>query len=219
MAILDEASVIFCCTDNVKSQQLLNKWCRQNNIQYQRCGYDGITLNVSRAFPFTFSDEETNGYTITPSWSIPAATAASLAVFSVMAGEVNFTEDMRMLAMGNSSMVTDFVMEAVKDCLTDTCMVQAEAKVMANKKLGHCDDCHRGDCDNCNRGDCDNCEYYSPDSVSDLIREGNWDDDIHDCLARGRYDEEIRARLLDAEPEHSVTNTTIIHAFASFDCQ
>lgn len=59
---------VFCCTDNLKSQQLIHGYCKDHNLPYQRVGYDGTILNVSRTFPLTLKpiDEIAEGYRIVP---------------------------------------------------------------------------------------------------------------------------------------------------------
>jgi hypothetical protein len=32
---------VFCCTDNLKSQQIICAYCKKNELSYQRIGYDG----------------------------------------------------------------------------------------------------------------------------------------------------------------------------------
>ncbi|MEK6845184.1 MAG: ThiF family adenylyltransferase, partial [Nanoarchaeota archaeon] len=44
---------IFCCTDNLRSQQLICAYCNKNALFYQRIGYDGTILNVSKTFPLS----------------------------------------------------------------------------------------------------------------------------------------------------------------------
>lgn len=88
---------IFCCTDNMKSQQLLCAYAKKNNLPYQRVGYDGTVLNVSRAFPLSFDANVAPGYRIDPSWVVPAVTAAALALFSQFKSEITITEGMERL--------------------------------------------------------------------------------------------------------------------------
>jgi len=59
---------VFCCTDNLKSQQIICAFCKKNGLDYQRIGYDGTILNVSKTFPLSFKEDTGHGYTVTPSW-------------------------------------------------------------------------------------------------------------------------------------------------------
>lgn len=86
---------VFCCTDTAESQRLIYSYCKRNSLKYRRVGYDGLTLNVSKAFPLSFTKEpETTGYIFAPSWVIPAATAASLAVFAEFSSDLTFMSEM-----------------------------------------------------------------------------------------------------------------------------
>lgn len=84
---------VFCCTDSIESQRLINAYCIKNKLPYRRVGYDGTTLNVSRAFPLSFVKEEQQGYTETPSWVIPAVLAAALGVYAELKNNIVFMSD------------------------------------------------------------------------------------------------------------------------------
>lgn len=107
---------IFCCTDNAKSQQLVCAYARKNKLPYQRVGYDGTVLNVSRGFPLSFIDikDVPNGYDVTPSWVIPAVTAAALAVFSQCMSEITITEDMSKLHITDSTTIPEALQEKLR---------------------------------------------------------------------------------------------------------
>lgn len=93
--------VVFCCTDSIKSQRLLWDYCFDHNLKYQRVGYDGTYLNVSRLYPHRVvlgrKSTAADGYTVTPSWVVPAVQAACAAVFSVLCKELTLTGDMKCL--------------------------------------------------------------------------------------------------------------------------
>src|SRR3972149_1473622 len=87
--VIPYQSVIFCCTDSLRSQQLLRKYANLSSCSYQRVGYDGLVLNVSNSMPLTFKNpDDLQGYTETPSWVIPAAMAAALGVYSQIYNKV-----------------------------------------------------------------------------------------------------------------------------------
>ena len=86
--------IIFCCTDSLRSQQIICAYCNKNKLHYQRIGYDGTVLNVSKAFPLCFEEvKEQRGYTITPSWVVPAVFAASAGVASRLYKEICIMDD------------------------------------------------------------------------------------------------------------------------------
>ncbi len=70
------------CTDNIKSQLDNQKLAMDNNMKYVKAGYDGehISLNNSVAE----WGEAQDGYTITPSWVVPASVIAALAVAKIL---------------------------------------------------------------------------------------------------------------------------------------
>lgn len=108
-AILE--GTVFCCTDNIKSQQLINAHCKKNNLPYQRIGYDGTLLNVSRAFPMTFDDDVKDGYRVVPSWAIPAVMAAALGIFSQCKDELTITEDISTLHCADSTIIPPAILK------------------------------------------------------------------------------------------------------------
>ena len=101
--------VVFCCTDNLKSQRLIKAYCDNNNIRYRRVGYDGTILNVSTSMPLSFYDNEDDaGYTITPSWVVPAIVSAGLAVASEFYPKMDdfaFTSDIAEITASDSTFV------------------------------------------------------------------------------------------------------------------
>lgn len=149
--ILD--GIVFCCTDSVKSQQMINAYCVKNNIQYQRVGYDGTFLNVSSAYPLSFNKELPEGYTVTPSWVIPAVVAAGLGISSRLLSEIVVTEDISTITHANSSYIPSKLKRIIIDEECNSC----DKGDCNSCDKGDCDDCDRGDCDDCSRGDCNDC--------------------------------------------------------------
>jgi len=152
---------VFCCTDNLKSQQIICAYCKKNDFEYQRIGYDGTILNVSKAFPLSF-EEATNqgGYTVTPSWVIPAAVAAGLGVFSKLCRELCVMDDLAKLSIVQSS----YIPEGIKDELRE----EGETEVLDNihehipDDYGYCGDCDCVDPSNGDYGYCPDCERVDP---------------------------------------------------------
>lgn len=164
--ILD--GVVFCCTDSVKSQQMINAYCVKNNIQYQRVGYDGTFLNVSSAYPLSFNKELPEGYTVTPSWVIPAVVAAGLGISSRLLSEIVVTEDISTITHANSSYISpklkrNIILEECDRCDRGNCDDCSRGDC-DNCDRGYCTDCDRGDCNDCDRGDCNDCEFSGVDT-------------------------------------------------------
>ncbi len=90
--------VLFDCTDAQRTQQELHKWAKENDRQYIRCGYNGTHLTVTDRTSSWHVGEEITGYTVVPSWSVPAAMAAALAVAKAMyTPELDVVKDIKEL--------------------------------------------------------------------------------------------------------------------------
>lgn len=76
------------CTDKIKAQYEHESFCKgRNDIRYMKCGYDGLSISITEkiaTWAVDESDFEDNGYTITPSWVVPAVIVASLGVGKLM---------------------------------------------------------------------------------------------------------------------------------------
>jgi len=153
--------VICCCTDTLESQQLLCAYAKKNNLIYQRIGYDGTIINVSRAFPLTFQAIQQNGYTIDPSWVVPAALAAAAGVASILYSEIALMEDIGKLCIKESRFVPKKCLEKARE--------EGEDSILDNIYDYIPDD--YGYCPDCTRGDCDNCENICPDDVAEKEEE------------------------------------------------
>ena len=169
---------VFCCTDNLKSQQLICAYAKKNDLMYQRIGYDGTILNVSRAFPLSFKEaEEQQGYTFTPSWVVPAAMAAAAGVASVMYKQLSLMEDLGKLHIQHSSFVPEKILDEVKQERED--YISDHIDDYLPDGYGYCDDCSH--CEDCNRVDpgdhCSECDKeYTQDDLDEKIAEekGEW---------------------------------------------
>lgn len=73
------------CTDNFESQRNNYKITQSKGLRYLKAGYDGESFSIHDS-PATWGDLETDddGYTIIPSWSVPAVVVACLAVAKIM---------------------------------------------------------------------------------------------------------------------------------------
>ncbi len=163
--------VIFCCTDSLKSQQIICAYCNKNKLAYQRIGYDGTILNVSRAFPLTFEESgNQQGYTITPSWVVPAVFAASAGVASKLYKELCLMDDIGKIHVQDCSYVCRKIL--------DNAMEEGREDVLDNihdhipDDYGYCSDCSRIDPDDSGYGYCEDCDQkYSEDEIEDIKQE------------------------------------------------
>jgi len=159
---------IFCCTDSLKSQQIICAYCKKNELSYQRIGYDGTILNVSKTFPLSLKDtDDERGYTITPSWVIPAVFAAAAGVASRTYKELCLMDDLGKLHIQHSSHICRKILDDVRIEGEENILENIEEHIPDN--YGYCDDCDRISPDNSDYGycpDCDDC--YSDDAIEDI---------------------------------------------------
>lgn len=95
---LVQGEVLIDCTDKHKVQLELQSWCKEQGILYERVGYDGLHITVTSTVPEWSTDEEDDGYAITPSWVIPAALAAAFGVIKLCLFDLSInSEDIRHL--------------------------------------------------------------------------------------------------------------------------
>ena len=159
---------IFCCTDSLKSQQIICAYCKKNELAYQRIGYDGTILNVSKTFPLSLKDaDEERGYTVTPSWVIPAVFAAAAGVSSRAYKELCLMDDIGKLHIQHSSYICRKIL--------DDARLEGEDNILDNIEdhmpdgYGYCEDCNRIDPDGSDYGYCPDCEeHYSDDDIEDI---------------------------------------------------
>ena len=159
---------IFCCTDNLKSQQIICAYCKKNELSYQRIGYDGTILNVSKTFPLSLKDaDDERGYTVTPSWVIPAVFAAAAGVASRTYKELCLMDDIGKLHIQHSSHICRKIL--------DDARLEGEDNILDNIEdhmpdgYGYCEDCNRIDPDGSDYGYCPDCEeHYSDDDIEDI---------------------------------------------------
>ena len=158
---------IFCCTDNLKSQQLICAYSKKNNLAYQRIGYDGTILNVSKTFPLSFKEPEREGYTITPSWVIPAIFAAAAGVASRTYKELCLMDDLGKIHIQQSSHICPKILDDKLKEGEDNILDNIEEHVPDS--YGYCDDCSRIDPEGSDYGYCPDCEHnYDDDDIEDI---------------------------------------------------
>ncbi|MCK9288508.1 MAG: ThiF family adenylyltransferase [Sphaerochaetaceae bacterium] len=78
----DMYNTLFDCTDRISIQKFLSNWCDEMGVTYVRVGYDGLHITITNSIPdwSTDGDEDEGGYSITPSWVVPAIIAAAYGV-------------------------------------------------------------------------------------------------------------------------------------------
>ena len=74
--LLVEGDILFDCTDNQDVQVMLSEWCHKRGKQYIRVGYDSFHITVTSTPSGWSSDGSREGYSVTPSWVVPALIAA-----------------------------------------------------------------------------------------------------------------------------------------------
>ena len=161
---------IFCCTDNLKSQQIICAYCKKNNIPYQRIGYDGTVLNVSKAFPLSFEETANQqGYTITPSWVIPAVLAASVGVSSRLYKELCIMDDLGRLHIQGCSFVPEKILDDAREEERNDILENIDEHMPDG--YGYCDDCDRVNPDD-GWGYCADCEErYTDEEIVEIKEE------------------------------------------------
>ena len=174
---------IFCCTDNLKSQQIICAYCKKNEFAYQRIGYDGTILNVSKTFPLSFREaDQQEGYTITPSWVIPAVFAAAAGVSSRIYKELCLMDDLGKLHIQKSSHICkkilddakkeerEYIEENINDFIPDSygCCEDCDKISPDDSDYGYCPDCKRVDPEDgwARCSECD--EHYTEDDIEDI---------------------------------------------------
>ena len=94
-SLSETEGVIFDCTDNVPTQNLVYEFSKDNKRGYVRDGYDGTHITVlDRASSWQGLGVQQEGYTVFPSWVVPAMLAACIGVAKVMYNpNINVTGD------------------------------------------------------------------------------------------------------------------------------
>ncbi|MFH1510565.1 MAG: ThiF family adenylyltransferase [Candidatus Woesearchaeota archaeon] len=188
---------VFCCTDNLKSQQIICAYCKKNDIPYQRIGYDGTVLNVSKAFPLSFEESANqDGYTVTPSWVIPAVLAASIGVSSKLYKELCIMDDIGKIHIQNCSYVPEKILDDAKEEERDEIMDNIHDYIPDS--YGCCEDCDRVNPDD-GYGYCGDCQdKYSEEEIEEIkegAREEGFRRAIEQIESGGIEDKDLRSAL------------------------
>lgn len=75
---------IMDCTDVFNAQVSNKKIADELNIKYMKVGYDGESMSINDNIGMWDTGDTPDGYTVTPSWCVPAIVIASLAVAKVL---------------------------------------------------------------------------------------------------------------------------------------
>ena len=83
--IADKTDWVIDCTDNAKAQMENQELAKAMGAKYFKAGYDGENFGIHNSVAeWSTDDDEEGGYTIVPSWAVPAMIVAALAVAKVM---------------------------------------------------------------------------------------------------------------------------------------
>jgi len=159
---------VFCCTDNLKSQQIICAFCKKNNLAYQRIGYDGTVLNVSKTFPLSLEGKaDEQGYTVTPSWVIPAVFAAAAGVASRTYKELCLMDDLGKVHIQRSSHICKKILDDARE--EEREHIEENIDDYIPDSYGFCEDCDRINPDDSDYGYCPDCqEHYSEDDIDEI---------------------------------------------------
>lgn len=80
--LIGKVDWVIDCTDSAKSQMENQNIARKIGAKYFKAGYDGENFGIHNSVAEW--GESTDGYTIVPSWCVPAVIIASLAVAKIM---------------------------------------------------------------------------------------------------------------------------------------
>lgn len=189
---------VFCCTDNLQSQQIICAYCKKNDLSYQRIGYDGTILNVSKTFPLSFKEDARDGYTVTPSWVIPAVFAASAGVASRTYKELCLMDDLGKLHIQNCSHICPKILDDAREEGKDDILDNIYDHIPDD--YGYCSDCDRVNPDD-GYGYCQDCEeHYSDDEIED-IKEKAKNEEYDRIIEEIETDEITDSKLREAVKE------------------
>src|SRR3990172_161711 len=139
--LLNDATHVFCATDTVDIQRLVRTYCRDNEIEYQRAGYDGDWITITRGIPITFDPQqekqEGTDYRNKPK-VYQAALAGLLAVYSMFEKEISISASMSTLTAYSSSLIPKTILSKLEDNIRDN--------ILDSDRYHSSDDCSHDDC-------------------------------------------------------------------------
>lgn len=195
---------VFCCTDNLKSQQIICAFCKKNNLSYQRIGYDGTILNVSKTFPLSFKEaDRQEGYTVTPSWVIPAVFAAAAGVASRTYKELCLMDDLGKLHIQKSSYICQKILDEAREA--ERKHIEENIHEYIPDSYGLCEDCDRINPDDSDYGYCPDCEEHYSDDAIEEIKETAKNEEYDRIIEQIETGEITDPKLLEAIKEWAKT--------------
>ena len=75
---------IIDCTDKHKVQMEIEAVAKRIGVQYMKAGYDGQHITVADSVSNLWTANEIDGYTVTPSWVVPATVVAAMTVAKIV---------------------------------------------------------------------------------------------------------------------------------------
>jgi molybdopterin/thiamine biosynthesis adenylyltransferase len=72
------------CTDVHTAQTFNRDFAKRNGLKYLKVGYNGTSISINDEIGEWDAGETPDGYTITPSWAVPAVIIAALAVGKIL---------------------------------------------------------------------------------------------------------------------------------------
>ena len=137
---------------------------------------------MSKTFPLSFKEVEQQGYTVTPSWVIPAVFAAAAGVSSRIYKELCLMDDLGKLHIQKSSHICkkilddakkeerEYIEENINDFIPDSygCCEDCDKISPDDSDYGYCPDCKRVDPEDgwARCSECD--EHYTEDDIEDI---------------------------------------------------
>lgn len=195
---------VFCCTDNLKSQQIICAFCKKNDLAYQRIGYDGTILNVSKTFPLSFKEaDRQEGYTVTPSWVIPAVFAAAAGVASRTYKELCLMDDLGKLHIQKSSHICQKILDEAREAEREH--IEENIHEYIPDSYGLCEDCDRINPDDSDYGYCPDCEEHYSDDAIEEIKETAKNEEYDRIIEQIETGEITDPKLLEAIKEWAKT--------------
>lgn len=79
---LVDTDYLIDCTDNLESQLVNQKFADDRGIKYIKAGYNGMSVSINDRVAEWGEAED--GYTIIPSWVVPASVVAAMTVAKIM---------------------------------------------------------------------------------------------------------------------------------------
>ena len=149
-----------------------------------------------RSFPLSFKEETRDGYTVTPSWVIPAVFAASAGVASRIYKELCLMDDIGKLHIQKCSHICPKILDDARE--------EGEENILDNiydhipDDYGYCSDCDRISPDDSNYGYCPDCQEHHTDSEIEDIKEEAKNEEYDRIIEQIETDQIQDSKLIEA---------------------